>query len=137
MHKVVNLRVSRRSFDRYMNSAHTLGAGLSNFDPLFNFVVGADPLGFAWSDGSGPAPLPERFNGISGCAIWQTWWPSRGRLGDRQARGVKVVGVQTSYYRSQLLIKATHWGAVAELIRQAFPTLRPVLGMHFGPEFAQ
>ncbi|VTR91565.1 unnamed protein product [Gemmata massiliana] len=113
------------------------GDGLSNFDPFTHFLLEANRANFGWADGSGAAPLPERLNGISGCAVWQTWWPSRGRIDERRARNIKVVGVQTGHYRNRGFIKATHWGVVAELIRQSFPELRPVLGMYFGPGFAQ
>lgn len=111
------------------------GAGLLDFDPEIHFVLNAAPTGFAWSDGSGPAALPHRFEGISGSSVWQTWWPSRGGPDEQRARMVRVVGIQTSFYRKPALIKATNWGAVVEVIRQALPGLRPVLGWHFGREF--
>jgi hypothetical protein len=106
---------------------------LEDYDRDVHLLLFANRSDVMWSDGRGPAFMPERLHGISGSSVWQTWWPSRGGMDEQRARGVKIIGVQIGQYKSY--IKATRWGCVAELIRSAFPNLRSVLGWQLGPGF--
>jgi len=108
---------------------------IANFDPTFNFLVDADRSQLVTMDGSEPASLPHFLNGISGCAVWQTWWPGVDRPGAWTSQRVRIVGVQTGYYRKPQFVKATKWGYVANIIYRQFPNLRTILEMHFGKVF--
>jgi hypothetical protein len=62
------------------------GAGgdcLEGYDANFHFLL---------------ARLPYSLGGISGCRVWQAGWPGGGWSPD----AVRVVGVETSYYRAPI-----------------------------------
>ena len=75
-----------------------------------------------------PAQMANPLGGISGCPVWQVAWPG----GRWQPGYVRIVGVQTGYYRKRSLIKGTHWGAVAAVLHEYRPDLRRVLDMQLG-----
>jgi hypothetical protein len=78
-----------------------------------------------------PASLPRRLNGISGCGVWQVLWPGDNPEKGYDAEKTRAVGVQTAYYDASGLIRATHWGAVANLLARARPELRPAVELSF------
>lgn len=109
---------------------------IENFDPECHFLLNADPSGLVQEVEGSPASLPRFYYGISGCAVWQVWWPSVDHWPTEwRTKKVKIVGVQTSSYRKPPVLKATYWGHVARLIYQQWPDLRGVLEMHFGRVF--
>src|SRR5262249_29616200 len=111
---------------------HPGESSLADYDPPYHFLldVARDDL---WLPDGTPAEMPNYLNGISGCSIWQAIWPGHNLAGRWNSESVRIVGVQTGYYRKASLVKATCWGAVAKVIHEAKPDLRPVLEMHLGP----
>ena len=103
---------------------------LENFDKSYNFVLNARRDELWWPEGT-PAEMPDQLGGISGCPVWQVAWPD----GRWQPKHVRIVGVQTAYYRKTSLVKATHWGAVASVLREYRPELRAVIDMHLGNDY--
>ncbi|HYV35804.1 MAG TPA: hypothetical protein VE988_08885 [Gemmataceae bacterium] len=101
-------------------------SSMANFDPGFNFLLDVKRDELWWPDGT-PANMPDRLEGISGCPIWQVVWPD-----GWHPELVRIVGVQVGYYRTRSAFKATHWGAVAELLSHYQPGLQGILTMHFG-----
>jgi hypothetical protein len=87
----------------------------------------ATPVEFCDREGVRVA-FPRGLSGISGCSVW--------RIGDlatplekwRREKS-KLVAVQTSVYHAKRAIKATRWIAVSTLIHDAFPELRPAMGL--------
>ena len=71
--------------------------------------------------------FPKHLGGISGCGVW--------RIGDltidisdwRIEGFARLVAVQTGFYHSAHVIKATRWIAVSTLIHDAYPDLRPAM----------
>jgi hypothetical protein len=102
-------------------------SSLENFNKDFHFLLNArrDEL---WWPGGTPAEMPDQLGGISGCPVWQVAWPD----GRWQPEHVRIVGVQTAYYRKRSLVKATYWGAVAAVLHAHCPELRGILDMHLG-----
>ena len=76
--------------------------------------------------------MPNRLNGISGCTVWQPEWQPGNDAALWTPERTRIVGVQTSYYRQSSLIKATGWGAVANVLYQRRPELRTVIEFHLG-----
>lgn len=113
-------------------------AGLEGFHPRRHFLLEASPSDLL--DGEGqrtavrtrtgfPAQMPHDLVGVSGCSVWtigdfslpiDTWQPAH----------AKLVGVETSVYKSRRAIKATRWSSVASLLYAAVPDVRPVLEMY-------
>ena len=102
-------------------------SSLENFDEKYHFVLDARRDELWWPDGT-PAEMPDKLGGISGCPVWQVAWPD----GRWQLEHVRIVGVQTAYYRKSSLVKATQWGAVAAILREYRPELRNIIDMHLG-----
>lgn len=102
-------------------------SSMDNFNPEFNFLLDAKRDELWWPDGA-PAEMPYYLQGISGCPIWQVVWPN----GTWHPDHVRIVGVQIGYYRTRSAVKATHWGAVANLLHHYRPDLRGILEMHLG-----
>jgi hypothetical protein len=102
-------------------------SSMANFDAEFNFLLDAKRDELWWPEGA-PAEMPDRLEGISGCPVWQVVWPS----GTWHPDHVRIVGVQIGYYRTRSAVKATHWGAVANLLHHYRPELRVLLEMHLG-----
>lgn len=100
-------------------------SSLENFDEKFHFLLNARRDELWWPTGA-PAEMPNQLGGISGCPVWQVAWPD----GRWQPEHVRIVGVQTTYYRKPSLVKATHWGAVAALLHECRPDLRGILDIH-------
>ena len=100
-------------------------SSMGNFDPAVNFLLDAKRDELWWPHGA-PAEMPDRLEGISGCPIWQIIWPNGTWHPDR----ARIVGVQVGYYRTRSAVKATHWGAVANLLHHYRPDLRDILAMH-------
>lgn len=103
---------------------------MENFDPRFHFVLEHDPATAGRLDRGPAIELPDTFGGISGCTVWQTWWPGEDEGNEWRSRRVRAVGVQTSCYRKHT-IQATSWIAAAILICGAHPELTRVFEMHF------
>jgi hypothetical protein len=105
---------------------------LDGYDPNLHFLmdVARDDL---WEPDGTPAEMPYRLNGISGCSIWQSDWPKDKSPENWDPNSFRIVGVQTSYYRTSSVIKVTPWEAVANVLYQVRPDLRAVIEMHLGP----
>jgi hypothetical protein len=111
---------------------HDGDAALEGYNPAYHFLLDAarDDL---WLPDGTASEMPHRLNGISGCSVWQPEWPPGNDPALFNPDRTRVVGVQTGYYRKQSLIKATGWGAVANVLYQRRPDLRGVIEMHLGP----
>jgi hypothetical protein len=105
------------------------GEDLSGFDMNFHFLLDADRNNITSLDGS-PGAMPDRLEGISGCAVWQMMWPGQTDFDPSLAR---IVGVQISYYRKTSIVSAVRWGVVAHVLRVRRPDLRGIIEMHLGP----
>ncbi len=105
-------------------------ANVQNFDPSCNFVLDTDRQRM-WRPDGAPVELPQSFGGISGCSVWQSWWPGDDDPARWRTRQVRVVGVQTSVYPRLPIIKATTWDAVLLAIYRANPELMPSITLHF------
>ena len=103
---------------------------VQEFDPRFHFVLQHDPSTTSPLNHDGSFQLPASFKGISGAAVWQTWWPGDDSGEEWRSRRIRVVGVQTGCYR-RYTIRATNWAAAAIVIYSAVPELQPVFEMHF------
>jgi hypothetical protein len=103
---------------------------LDGYDQRYHFLLESKRDKLEKSDGS-RADLPWKLNGISGCSIWQVM-ARNGTGGGWQCFRPRIVGVQTSYYRAPSLIKVTSWAAVANVLWQRWPGLRPSIEFHFG-----
>lgn len=111
--------------------------GLVGFDPHYHILIDARSDYLTTPDGyetdftgrTGESlPLKVALKGVSGAAVWcvgdldipvEQW----GRTGPR------VVAVQTGVYSESEVIRATKWAAVATLIHNAFPELRPSIAL--------
>lgn len=104
---------------------------LENYDADCHFLLQVHRDDLVTPDGR-PGYLPDRLEGVSGCSVW--WTPSPRDVSPASWRPdtIRAVGVETSYYRRPSLIKATRWGAVANLLYRVRPDLRPVIRLHFG-----
>ena len=59
----------------------------------------------------------------SGCSIWMddgAWEPEKAR----------IIAVETGLYTVARAVKGTYWGAVARLLWEAFPDLKPAMRLH-------
>jgi hypothetical protein len=72
------------------------------------------PAPLAPPDGT-PAEMPHQLGGISGCSVWELELPQGGDLANWDPKPARIVGVQTSYYRTSSLLRATPWEAVARV----------------------
>jgi hypothetical protein len=99
---------------------------LEDFNPKEHFLLDVAHDNLRFNDGT-PTRMPDKLNGISGCSIWETAWP---RANSADAPQVRIVGVQTSYYRQSCVIRATPWFAVASILHQVRPDLRGAIEMH-------
>jgi hypothetical protein len=104
---------------------------LDNYDPAWHFLLDATRDSRWQLDGT-PGEMPRRLNGISGCSLWETEWPPDNAPDSWKPESTRIVGVQTSYYEKSSIIKATHWGAVADVLYQVRPDLRPSIEVHLG-----
>jgi hypothetical protein len=104
---------------------------IDNYDPQVHMVLEAARDDLTTQDGT-PCEMPYSLGGISGGSIWYTPWPGTVLPDISDMDGIRVVGVQTSYYPKPSIIKATRWSAVARLLHEARPDLRPILRMHLG-----
>lgn len=100
---------------------------LENHDQHCHFLLDANRNSLYLPDGT-PTDLPRDLQGISGASIWQAGRPGA----DSNPDDPRIVGVQMAYHRRPSVIKATHWGVVANIIHQKRPDLRKVLRWHFG-----
>lgn len=110
---------------------------LAGFNPRYHLLVDASPtylsdeLGYAtgFTDrAENDLPPSTALKGISGANIWavadltvprDTWHRTT----------AKVVAVQTRIYPKSNLLRATRWTAVATLLHEAFPKLRPAIAL--------
>lgn len=121
---------SRLTYSPFLLAAPLVEAKstLENFSHAYHFVLNARRDELWWPEGT-PADMPDQLGGISGCSVWQVGWPD----GRWQPDHVRIVGVQTAYYRRPSLIKATYWGAVASLLITHQPELQGIINMHLDP----
>lgn len=101
---------------------------LEGFDRRLHFLLAADRDDLSTQDGT-PGQMPRRLNGISGCPVWQVGWPGRSGFDPSL---VRVVGVQHVYHPTSSVIRATRWGAVAQVLWNRRPDLRGIIEMHLG-----
>jgi len=115
---------SKSALDGYSEASHILLD--AQHHELFD--QNGDVVSFRTRQGL-PADIPGDLGGISGGSVWaiadmratvQTWSKANPRL----------VGVETGVYRNSRAIKVTRWSAIASLLYEAFPDLRPVLTMY-------
>ncbi len=113
-------------------------SALAGYDPQHHFLMQATPSQLLDHTGSPtsfrtrsgyPAQMSTDLGGISGCSVWlvgnmtvpATQW------GKSEC---KLVGVETGVFQSRGAIKATRWNAVASLLYNAFPSLRPSIELY-------
>lgn len=113
-------------------------SGLQNYDPELHILLSATPevlfdhtgkeASFRTRTGF-PAQIPDDLSGVSGCSVWKigdfkkpvaSWTKAECRL----------VGIETGVYSKRGAIKATRWNAVATLLYEAVPAIRPVIDMY-------
>jgi hypothetical protein len=108
---------------------------LIGFDPAFHIALNAGETDHRDFDGT-QIRWPDRLNrflpGISGCGIWKLChqFDPNAPPDSKQSR---MVAVETGVYSDRRIVKGTKWGAVAELIQQAFPDLRPAFNLAWPP----
>jgi hypothetical protein len=113
-------------------------SGLQNYDPELHILLSATPqllFDHAGKESSfrtctnSPAYMPDDLRGVSGCSVWEignfrkpftSWTKAECRL----------VGIETGVYSKLGAIKATRWNAVATLLYEAVPAIRPVIEMY-------
>ena len=112
--------------------------GLQNYDPQFHILLRATPeflfdhtgkeTRFRMRTGF-PAQMPGDLRGVSGCSVW--------KIGDYMKpvdswakAECRLVGIETSIYSEPGAIKVTRWNAVATLLYEAVPAIRPVIKMY-------
>jgi hypothetical protein len=104
--------------------------GLANFDPTIHFALSAKRNTFESINGGTTESL-QYFQGISGTSIWQSWWKNEDTETQWKSKKLKVVGVDTSHYRSEGLIRATTWRLVALIIMTQYPEHHVTFDLHF------
>lgn len=114
----------------------TRDLALDRFNPRLHFLLDAAREYVALPDGTA-GNLPNRLEGISGCSIWAVQWPRDNRAESWDPGTTRIVGVQTSYYRTSSVIKATRWAAVVDVLVHSRPDLRGSVEMNFGPPRAE
>ncbi len=70
------------------------------------------------------AEMPASVCGMSGGSVWRTYYTRGGTDGS-----ARVVAVQTSSYRSETMLKSIKWGAIAQIIYNEYPDLRPATSL--------
>ena len=95
------------------------GAALN---PDIHLLLDASPKRSRHADGN-PADLPK-LQGISGCAVWQTFHPGQ-QMDAWTPAHARVVGVQTHVYPETGIIRGTRWWVVDRIIRDNWPRTRP------------
>ncbi len=111
--------------------------GLVGYDAAYHLLIDARSIYLSTGDGYETSftdrcgetlPLNAALKGISGSTVWL--------LGDLgvplehwERRAPKVVAVETAVYNESEVIRATRWTAVATLINEAFPELRPSIAL--------
>lgn len=108
---------------------------LDEYDEKYHFLLMAEDGG---TDSSGKVAkfsdpngillqFPKQIGGISGCSVWKLGNHDK-PVSDWHSRP-KIVAVQTAVYSETQLIKTTRWAAVYSLLYEAYPDLRPALGL--------
>jgi hypothetical protein len=100
---------------------------LPGFDPAIHIALNASETDHRNIDGKElqwPEPIEKFLPGISGCGIWKLCHEFD-PIAIPDASKSRLVGVETSVFSKARVIKGTKWGAVAALIRTAFPALQP------------
>jgi hypothetical protein len=103
---------------------------LGDYDEQIHFVVHFKRDSFERLDGE-KVETPASYGGISGSAIWQSWWPSKDTATQWRSKHFKVVGVQTAVYPKSEYVKATTWRFVAHIMMKAYPKIRPAFELSF------
>jgi hypothetical protein len=110
--------------------------GVHGFDPVLHFVLDTSRERMSRTDGE-VVQLPDNLGGISGCPVWQTWWPGEDESSYWRTKRVRIVGIQTGAYTRGIyktkgpLIKASKFEGVLLLIYKSNEALLPVIDMHF------
>ena len=102
---------------------------LDNYDRRFHLLINVPRDKAQFLDGR-PGELPDRFEGMSGCSIWQPNWRGSEMPTTWTPDNLRIVGIQTSYYRRPSVIKGTCWGAVARVLYDRKPELRRIIEWH-------
>ncbi|HEX4611965.1 MAG TPA: hypothetical protein VH092_27460 [Urbifossiella sp.] len=99
-----------------------------NYEPESHILIDGDRTRGARVD-SGPQLLPSSLWGMSGCSIWQLYYPG---LSTRYwtPEDAVIVGVQTGVDKNGTVFKGTRWRVVDQLIREAYPELAGPLDLH-------
>ncbi|OIR02155.1 hypothetical protein GALL_157740 [mine drainage metagenome] len=123
---------------QYGTCALENAVGLQNYDSQLHILLKASPEELFDHTGKEakfrmrtnyPAQMPDDLRGVSGCSVWkigdikkpiESWGRDECRL----------VGIETSIYSKPGAVKATRWNAVATLLYEAVPAIRPVIKMY-------
>ena len=111
-----------------------------SFDPAMHFILDTSKqrmsvLGTGTEESA--VKLPNSLGGISGCPIWQTWWPGEDEADYWRTRRVRMVGVQIGEYTHGIyktngpLVKAAKFEAILLLMYKSNESLLPVIDFHF------
>jgi len=100
---------------------------LPGYDPRFHILLHTPPEDVRWAV-EGPPPIPTRFDGLSGCSIWQAYY--EGLLSKHWTTDdAVVVAVQTGVYKNGTIVKGTRWWVVDRIIRECYPELAGPLSL--------
>ncbi len=112
----------------------TYGTGLykgptdtfDRYDPEIHLLLSVSPVNVDL-DGN-VAEMPQSLSGISGCSLWQVYYPGC-PIDNWQVDDAVIVAVQTGTYRNGTVVKGTYWGIVDEMIKKAYPNLASALNL--------
>jgi hypothetical protein len=96
-------------------------SGLPDYDPQLHLLLDTNKEDVRRVD-EGNAPIPSRFNGMSGCSIWQAYYEG---LSSKHwtTNDAVVVAVQTGVYKGGTVVRGTRWWVVDQIIRHNYPEL--------------
>lgn len=102
-------------------------SGLPNYDPQLHLLLDINKDGAHRAD-EGNAPIPSRFDGMSGCSIWQAYYEG---LSSKHwtTNDAVVVAIQTGVYKEGTIVKGTRWWVVDQIIRHNYPELAGPLSL--------
>lgn len=113
-------------------------AGLQNYDPHLHILLRASPEELFDHTGKEvkfrmrsdyPARMPDDLLGVSGCSVWKIG-DLNNSIESWKKEDCRLVGIETGIYSKLGAIKATRWNAVASLLYEAIPAIRPVIKMY-------
>ena len=131
--RTAGLKRSPRSWKSASNSLLTERAFIkaptdtfNRYDPEIHLLLSVSPVNVDL-DGN-VAEMPQSLSGISGCSLWQVYYPGC-PIDNWQVDDAVIVAVQTGTYRNGTVVKGTYWGIVDEMIKKAYPNLASALNL--------